>query len=81
MKIWTCQNYPNIDTDAFEFNENVSTKNTEVILFAFAYKLFHEDFSPIYGAIILNLLPSSYTLTYWGSERVVLIFLVLVGKS
>ena len=32
-------------------------------LFAFAYRLFHEDFSPIYGAIILNHLPSLYTLT------------------
>ena len=27
------------------------TKNTEVTLFAFAYRLFHEDFSPIYGVM------------------------------
>ena len=31
------------------------TKITEVNLFAFAYRLFHEDFSPILGAIILFL--------------------------
>ena len=28
---------------------SISTKITEVNLFAFAYRLFHEDFSPIYG--------------------------------
>ena len=39
------------------------TKITEVNLFAFAYRLFHEDFSPIYGANILNFLSSLYTLT------------------
>ena len=29
----------------------LSTKILEVNLFAFAYKLFHEDFSPTYGAL------------------------------
>ena len=27
-------------------------KFLEVDLFAFAYRLFHEDFSPIYGALV-----------------------------
>ena len=30
--------------------ELLYTKILEVNLFAFAYRLFHEDFSPIYGA-------------------------------
>ena len=46
------------------------TKITEVNLFAFAYRLFHEDFSPIYREIILNLLPSLYTSTNKDHQRV-----------
>ena len=42
----------------------LGTEITEVDLFAFAYRLFHEDFSPIslYEAIFLNLLSVLYTL-------------------
>ena len=31
------------------------TEIPEVNLFAFAYRLFHEDFSPLNGALLLNL--------------------------
>ena len=31
---------------------NLSTKIPEINLFAYAYRLFHEDFSPIYGLCV-----------------------------
>ena len=37
------------------------TEILEVNLFAFACRLFHEDFSPLDGAILFNLLPALYT--------------------
>ena len=36
--------------------------NFRSYFFAFAYRLFHEDFSLIYGALVLNPLPLLYTL-------------------
>ena len=42
------------------------TEILEVNLFAFAYRLFHEDFSPLNITLLLNILPSLCTLIWWG---------------
>ena len=38
------------------------TETTEVNLSAFVYRLFHEDFSSLVGANLLNHFPALYTL-------------------
>ena len=51
------------------FVKYIHAKYTEILevnLFAFAYRLFHEDFSPLDGTLLLNLLPGLYTLIWWG---------------
>ena len=42
-------------------NEELFAEKLHVNLSAFIYRLFHEDFSPIYGIFSLNHLPVSYT--------------------
>ena len=43
------QIYPRITSGRVLDGELLYTKILEVNFFAFAYRLFHEDFSPIYG--------------------------------
>ena len=47
----------------------VYTGILEVNLFAFNYSLFHEDFCPLDGVLLLNLLPALYKLIWWGFIR------------
>ena len=50
------------DSSIFSYKYLLDTKIVEVNLFAFAYRLFHRDFSPLNGAfaLILILFPALY---------------------
>ena len=50
LKIHIIQIYSGITRGRVLREELLCTSILEVNLFAFAYRLFHEDFSPIYGA-------------------------------
>ena len=53
-----------ITPNTYIYSHILTTEILEVNLFAFAYRLFNEDFSTIYGALLLNLFPDLYTIIW-----------------
>ena len=58
--------------------KSVYTKILEVNLFAFAYRLFHEDFSPIDGAIFVYKSSLSSTLPLVIPELIWIIWYIIL---